>query len=161
MWARWALVIVLGVAGLVLAVCIPIIGGSWFADGVQRMGDASALADRGRRTVGIVQDKRAESGGPGMGVEKYVLVRFTTADGSAHKFWGDGDTDVGGAVRVLYDPRAPENAITDSVTEERVEAVTRIVGGALLFLVPIIGYVGFAWTRLRDLRRAVRDRRAA
>ncbi|MFI0373202.1 DUF3592 domain-containing protein [Actinomadura sp. 1N219] len=137
----------------VIALCVPIIGFSWFFGGVEQMGDASALADRGRPAIGVVQDVRVESQGPGMGVKKDVLVRFSASDGTRHAVWAPGDERVGAAVRVLYDPRDPENASTESVTKQRVGGVTRIGGGAVLSFGLLFAYVVFGWKRLRGLRR--------
>lgn len=153
MWARWLLIVVLCGGAVVIALCMPLIGFSMLSDGVEQMGDASALDDRGRYTVGSVQDTRAESGGPGTGVDHFVLARFTAADGSRHDVWVSGEKDVGDAVRVLYDPRDPETAITGSVTGRRVDGITHIVGGGLLSVGLLATYAGWGWSRLRSGRR--------
>lgn len=149
---RWGLVIVLSTAALVIAICVPIIGCSMLTEGVQRMRDASALSERGRYAPGTVLDERAESDGPGTGYKSYIKVRFTAADGSQHTIWGAGENGVGGTVQVHYDPQDPRTAVTDSLAKQRGEGITDIVGGALLFLVPTISYVGWAWSKLRDRR---------
>ncbi|MGH3239025.1 MAG: hypothetical protein ACRDNL_01515 [Spirillospora sp.] len=142
----------LGAMAAVIAVSLPFLGFALLSGGLERMGDASALADRGRPTIGIVRDTRTESQGPGTGVKKEVLVRFAVADGTRHSVWSSGDEKVGAAVRLLYDPEDPENASTESVTEQRVSGATRVFGGVLLGPVLLLAYVGFVGRRLLALR---------
>ncbi|TDC79305.1 DUF3592 domain-containing protein [Actinomadura sp. 7K507] len=152
MWARWILIVVLCGGGVVIALCVPIIGFSLLADGVEEMGAASALSDRGRHTIGTVQDTRAESSGPGSGVDHYMLVGFAAPDGGRHDVWVSGEKDVGDAARVLYDPRDPEVAITGSVTGKRVDGIVHIIGGAIMSIGVLIGYAVGGWSRLRSGR---------
>ncbi|TDC44356.1 hypothetical protein E1281_34285 [Actinomadura sp. KC345] len=149
MWARWLLVVVVCGAGAVIALCVPIIGFTMLGDGVDEMRDASALGDRGRYTVGTVQDTRVESDGPTTGYDHHILVRFTASDRSRHDVWADGDRRVGAGVRVLYDPRDPETATTGSVAGKRVDGITHIVGGGLLSIGLLTAYAGWGWSRLR------------
>ena len=149
MWARWLVIVVICGAAVVIALCIPIIGFSMLGDGVGEMRAASALGDRGKYTVGTVQDTRVESDGPTTGYNHYVLVRFTASDRSRHDVWADGEREVGAPVRILYDPQDPETAITGSVTGERVDGITHIVGGGLLSIGVLLGYAGWGWSRLR------------
>lgn len=98
---------------------------------------ASALEERGRHATGTVV--AAETVRQGREDVRKIEVEFPAADGATHRFRTSGDTEVGGTVRVLYDPQAPETtATTGSVTEYRWRYIAFLAFGVTFILVPLL-----------------------
>ncbi|WP_449193564.1 DUF3592 domain-containing protein [Actinomadura sediminis] len=105
---------------------------------------ASALEERGRHATGTVVAAEIER--QGREDVRKIEVEFSAADGAGHRFRTSGDTEVGGTVRVLYDPKAPETtATTGSLTEYRWRHFAMLAFGVSFLLVPFLVIGFFVW----------------
>lgn len=112
-----------------------LIGLSGLLYAVDGLKGASVLEGRGRHATGTVV--AAETVRQGREDVRKIEVEFSAAGGAVHRFRTSGDTEVGGTVRVLYDPRAPERtATTGSVSEYRWRYIAALLSAWASFWCP-------------------------
>ncbi|WP_169528863.1 DUF3592 domain-containing protein [Actinomadura rifamycini] len=122
--------------------CLIGLGALFYA--VDGLKGASALEERGRHATGTVV--AAETERQGRADVRRIEVEFSTVDGAGHRFRTSGDTEVGGTVRVFYDPRAPgTTATTGSLTEYRWRHIAMLAFGVSFLLAPLLVIGFFAW----------------
>ncbi|WP_433334487.1 DUF3592 domain-containing protein [Spirillospora sp. CA-294931] len=123
--------------GLVLGCLFSGLGVVAVSMGVDEVGDASDLSERGRSASGTVVGHYERNAGPA-GTQRWVIVRFTAADGTSHRMESISDEPVGAEVEVRYDPDDPAVAVTGtgSVTLHWVKAIAIILIGLCLIVLP-------------------------
>ncbi|MGW1836056.1 DUF3592 domain-containing protein [Streptomyces sp. NPDC002067] len=147
-----------GMVVAALASALTVFGYGFVRQGTDGLGEASALAARGRTADGVVLARSERSGPQGSRTER-IEVRFTTGDGREYRFEQGGDAAVGATVPVHYEAGHPETASLNSAATGRfLSGMLLFIGLALMVLTPVLLLLP-ARTVLRGAVRAIRRRR--